>query len=379
MSNRRSSVLWSLQLAGVYTCNTSLLLLATMISLLANPAAAQSEPERLQDPSDPAVAFVRELPPFEPDGKVAGTLRLWGHGSHRRNFMGNLIARWSSEFRRSHPEVGFENRMYGTASAVGALYTDTGDIALLGEEISPAARAAFRRARGYEPTVILVATGSLDINFFDYAHMIFVHEDNPLSGLSLRELEGIFGTEHLRGGESIRTWDQLNVGGYGAGQAIQPYGWQVDVDFALFFRERVLEDSHRWNPSVREYTHLKFADGSQYDHGQRILDALADDLYGIAISNVRYSRPGVKALPLSWRHGEPPVTATKKTLIDQTYPLVRLIPMVIDREPGKPVDPHIREFLHYVLSREGQTALLHETGYLPLSRAVIAEQLEILE
>ena len=359
-------------------CASFLLLSSVFLSLVGIPSA-RPEAQPLQDASDPAVAFVQQLEPFKPEGRVSGTIRLWGHGSHKRNFMGNLILRWSSEFRRWHPEVKFENRMYGTASAAGALYTEAGDIALLGEEISPAARAAFRRAKGYQPTEVLVATGSLDINYFDYAHMIFVHEDNPIAGLSLRELDGIFGAEHRRGGDNIRRWDQLGIDEGWSGHEIQIYAWQVDVDFALFFRERVLEDSHRWNPILREYRHLRYDDGSQYDHGQRILDALAEDPYGIAISNIRYARPGVKALPLAWRHGEPHVMPSKATLIDQTYPLVRLIPMIIDREPGQPLDPHLREFLRYLLSREGQSALLHETGYLPLSRAVIADQLERLE
>lgn len=323
----------------------------------------------------PEVSFVDAQPIYHPLVQVTGTIRLWGHGSHRRNFMGNLLNRWIVRFHQLQPGVKFENRMYGTASAIAALSTGAGDIALLGEEISPMAAAEFRRARGYAPTEISVATGSLDVNFFDYAHMIFVHRDNPLAQLSLAQLEGIFGTKPKLGAINLRTWGDLGLTGEWADRPIQPYGWKVDEDFALFFRERVLGDSHRWNPAIHEFVHITRPDGTQYDHGQQILDALGTDPYGIAISNLRYANPNVKTIALSWRPGEAAVQADQATLIAQQFPLGRIIPAFIDRAPGQPVAPAIREFLRFILSREGQQALVEETGYLPLSSAVIVAQL----
>lgn len=332
----------------------------------------------LQDLRHPAIQFVQGLPPYVPEERVEGVVRLWGHGSHRRNFMGNLVRRWTAEFSRHQPDVLFENRMYGTASAIAALLTGAGEIALLGEEISPASATAFRRAKGYPPTEIQISPGSVDVNFFDYAHMIFVHRDNPLAGLSLAQLEAIFGVEGLRGRGQIRTWGQLGLGGEWQDQPIQPYGWKVDEDFALFFRERVLEHSHRWNPAIREHVHVQRPDGSQYDHGQQILDALARDRFGIAISNIRYAVPEVRAVPLSWNENGSFVAASPSTLIDQSYPLVRIIPAYVDIPPGETAAPAVREFLRYALSREGQQALIEETGYLPLGPAAIEEQLRRL-
>lgn len=323
----------------------------------------------------PETAYVDTLPVYVPQGQVSGTIRLWGHGSYRRNFMGNLLNRWITRFHELQPGVKFENRMYGTASAIGALSVGAGDIALLGEEISPQAALEFRRARGYAPTEFQVATGSLDVNFFDYAHMIFVHRDNPLAQLSLAQLEAIFGTEGRRGSALLRTWGDLGLTGEWADQPIQPYGWKVDEDFALFFRERVLGDSHRWNPAIREYVHVMRPDGTQYDHGQQIVDALSADRYGIAISNFRYAVPGVKTVALSGQPGEPAVQADQATLIAQQFPLVRIIPAFIDQAPGQPVEPAVREFLRFMLSREGQQALIEETGYLPIGPGIIARQL----
>lgn len=345
-------------------------LLATLgigFAVLCAPAAkAESTRHLLGD--DPALAFVESLPAYRPAETVEGRLRIWGHGSFKRDFMGQLLTTWIAEFARHQPRVTFENRMYGTASAIGALYSGTGDIAILGEEISPAALRAFRRARGYDPTGIEIATGSVDVNFYDYAHMIFVHRDNPLPGLTLAQLDGIFGQDARRNGMNLRRWDQLGIRGGLTGSAIQPYGWRTDVDFALFFRERVLEGSHRWNGAMREYEHTTHPDGTSYDHGQRIVDALAGDRAGIAISNVRYATKDVRAVPLAWTAKGPFVHATPATLIDRAYPLVRIIPAFVDVPPGKRMDPAQREFLRFLLSREGQRILIEHSGYLPLGQ-----------
>jgi phosphate transport system substrate-binding protein len=336
-----------------------------LAALLAVPAAAESTKDLL-GAEHAALAFVEELPEYRPAEKVEGRLRIWGHGSFKRDFMGQLLAHWIAEFGKHQPEVTFENRMYGTASAIGALYSGAGDIAILGEEISPAALRAFRRARGYDPTMVEVATGSLDVNFYDYAHMIFVHRDNPVKGLTLAQLDAIFGEEGRRGGGRIRRWGQLGLGTGWTDAAIRPHGWKTDVDFALFFRERVLEGSHRWNGATREYEHEQRPDGTQYDHGQRIVDALAADRHGIAISNIRYARPEVRALPLAWDGKGPFVEATPQTLIDRRYPLVRIIPAYVDVAPGQRMQPAQREFLRFLLSREGQRILIERSGYLPL-------------
>lgn len=324
-------------------------------------------------------AFVAALPAYVPQDRVSGAIRMWGHGSFKHDFMGGLVAKWMEGFRRYQPDVTLENRMYGTASAIGALLAGAADLALLGEEISPAAAAAFERAKGYPPTGIEVATGSLDVNFFDYAHMIFVHRDNPLAHLSLAQLDAIFGAERRRGApQNLRAWGDLGLTGEWAHQPIQPYGWKVDEDFALFFREAVLAGSHRWHTGLKEFVHVTRPDGTQYDHGQQILDALARDRFGIAISNVRYANPSVKALALGVTDAGPFYAPTPANLIAQTYPLVRIIPAFIDRVPGQPIDPKVREFLRYVLSREGQQALLDESSYLPLGAAIIGAQREKL-
>jgi phosphate transport system substrate-binding protein len=106
---------------------------------------------------------------------------------------------------------------------------------------------------------------------------------------------------------------------------------------------------------------------------------LAGDRYGIAVSNIRYAGPNVRTLALGLRGRGPFFEATKETLVSHRYPLARTIPAVIDRPPGAPVDPKVREFLRYLLSRDGQTKVNEDGRYLPLAPVLIKEQLRKIE
>ena len=367
---------------------------AILVLACALPAASPAAGPRLTPPpslDSPAlrptpappdsyeVRLVAGYPPYAPQEQVSGTISLWGHGNAKLPWMHHLIESWEVAFRRFHPGISFDYQMHGTSSGIPPLFTGRGDVAILGEEILPKAAAAFEKAKGYPPLGIEIATGSVDVRNFDYAQMFFVHRDNPLERITLAQADAVFGHEHRRGERNIRHWGGLGLGAEWAAAPIQPYGWAIDDSFGFFIQQTVLGGSHRWNNALREHVHIVHADGSVYDHGQQILDALAKDRHGIAISNIRYAGPEVKAVALAVHEGGPYVEVTKANLIHQRYPLARTIPAVIDRQPGMPVEPKVREFLRFLLSRDGQALINADGRYLPLSPELIAEQLRRIE
>lgn len=313
--------------------------------------------------------------PYKARTTVGGTIRLWGHGSPTTHFMGALVKEWEDGFRRHHPGVRFEDRMYGTASAIPALYTGTGDVAILGREIRPFEVAAFERVKGYPPLGVDVATGSLDVRNFDFALVVFVNADNPVSSLSLEQLDAVFGCEHRRARASARTWGQLGLKGEWAGRAVHTYGSRLSGGFAIFFQDVVMKGSGRWNPDLAEFFDVRQPDGKLLDSGQQVLDAVGRDRDGIGIASLLYRNPRVKPLALAWNAGEAPFAATRENLVERRYPLTRFIPAYLDRRPGEPPNPAAAEFLRYILSAEGQDAIVRDGRYLPLGAAAIREQL----
>src|SRR6202023_1251326 len=97
------------------------------------------------------------------------------------------------------------------------------------------------------------------------------------------------------------------------------------------------------NCDLKEFLDVKQPDGSLLDGGQRILDALSQDRYGIAYSNLRYRNPEVKDLALPRTDDGPYYRATKENLIQGKYPLTRFITTFINRAPGHQVDPKLKE------------------------------------
>jgi phosphate transport system substrate-binding protein len=331
-----------------------------------------------------AVAKELDLPPpySPPQKQVSGRIVMWGHGAlgGRFDFIEAVVKDWEQGFLKYHPGVKFENRLTGTASAIGALYTGTGDLALMGREIWPFEITAFKEVKGYEPTGIDVVTGSYKTRNRGYAIVVFVHKDNPIRGLTLRQLDSIYSVDRKRGGPPVRTWGDLGLSGEWADKPVHPYGFSIARGFADYLEQAVFLNGHRWNPEMREFADLPGSLGGATDGGQRALDAMAKDRYGIAFSGALYGNPDVRPVAIANDDGGPFVLPSEATVMDHSYPLTRIITLFIDRAPGKPVAPHIREFVHYILSRDAQQAVLREGGgYLPILAPDAARELKKLE
>jgi phosphate transport system substrate-binding protein len=362
------------------TAGAGFFLLAAMVCATVQGQQTQGLDEAAPNPAGPEQQALNGLPHYQPKEMVSGTIRLWGHGAPVLDFMGMLVKAWEAEFQRFQPGVSFEYDMYGTASAMGALYTGKGDIAILGQEIYPFETVAFEQVKHYPPLEVEIATGSLDVRNFDFAIGVFVNSKNPLSHMTLEQIDKVFA--YHAGGRSanITTWGQLGLTGEWADKPIHLYGWHESDVFSTFVERAALHNGHQWRCGMKQYAHIHRADGTIYDSGQQIVDELANDPYGMGLSNVRYlHNDAVKPLALGRSAKGPFYAATKATLINRQYPMGRIIPAEINRVPGQPIDPKVREFLRYLLSREGQEQIVRNGKYLPMQPAAARRELEKLK
>jgi phosphate transport system substrate-binding protein len=318
--------------------------------------------------------YLKDLKPYRPAQMVDGTIRNWGN-----NYIPALMRDWENGFRKYQPGIHFETKLPGTEAAMAGLYGGIADIAFVGREIYAPERNAFKGWFGYEPLEIQISSGSYATQHKTFSLEVFVHKDNPLTKLTLTQLDAIFGCEPRRGAKApIRTWGQLGLTGKWAQQPIHVYGYNFDTGMAGYFRLVVLKDSAKWNSEMKDFDNGHEPNGEVINAGVYILQTLANDPYGIAFANVLYANPDVKTLALARKEGEPYYAPTKENVWLRNYPITRYTNLVINRPPGQPVEPRIEEFIRYILSRDGMAAVVRDGAYLPLTEPLIEEQLRKL-
>ncbi len=335
------------------------------------------------------------LPKYQPQQKVSGLIRNYGFA------FGGLLKIWEEGFRKYHPDVTFSDTLPTSDAAFPGLVTGVTDLAPDGGEPAITELLSFYEVNGYHATDITVASGTYDVEGKSPGIVVYVHPDNPIRQLTLQQLDGIFGAERngaLRGfkwdlkaargpEQDIRTWGQLGLTGEWADKPIQTYG-HAPSGTTRFFQLRVLQNSDKWNPNYRGYveTGSKMIDdddrAEQRGGVQWMLrEELLKNKYGIAWTIVPQASkvPGLKPVALAMSPGGPYVMPSKATFQDRTYPLVRNLYFYLNRKPGTPVDPKLQEFLRYILSREGQEAIVANGNYLPLPASLAEEQRKKLD
>jgi phosphate transport system substrate-binding protein len=302
---------------------------------------------------------------YVPQERATGTLRVWGSEQMRE-----LLRLWETGFHRHQPDVRFDERMNGTISAMGGLYAGAADVALMGREIWPEETLAYRQVTAAAPTGVQVALGSFDVPTKADALMVFVRQDSPLAQIRFDQLASLFGCS---GRSPI--WADVGVSGELGKQPVHLYGYSPDNGAGKFFRHLVLHDA-LWNCALHAFENRPVGGGRRIDAGQQIIDALSADPLGIAISNIRYATPAVKALALSEGPGSPFVAPERKEYAAGRYPLTRAVYVFFRCGPaGGECSAAVREFLRYILSREGQQDVGQEGGYGPLPETVRQGQL----
>ena len=312
------------------------------------------------------VHFVQaaELPHYSPEYDVAGEIRLWGSPEDSA-----LVALWEKGFRKFQPRAQLAARLNGPESTMAGIYTGVADISFVARELrQPVDTMAFQWTKLYAPTTIEVANAGLGAQRLATNLAIFVHPSNPLAGLSVAQLDGIFGAEHKRGTANLRRWGDVGLEGEGRARPIRVLAPQVTSIAALFFRRTVLDNSFKWNESLQEVANEEEA-----------LAEVARDPSAIAYARAGSDHGGVRMLPITASAGSPFVALDEKTAADRSYPLSRVVIVAIDRAPRKLLDPRVREFLRYVLSAEGQADVARDGAYVPLGPRDVSAQRKKLD
>ena len=332
---------------------------AIVPTLLLPVAAAFSGPAVHVDPGIPAF--------FPSSAPLSGAFHAIGSDAMR-----SVTERWEAILVHAHPGVVFTYDIEKNFNSIPGLGDGRAQFAPLGRLPSKPEYVAFVEETGYPPSAIRVSNctyGGGPNKDWPHPHAVFVNRDNPLSRLTLAQVDAIFSKTRRRGYPvEVTKWGQLGLTGDWADRPIVLYGvngGEGNRGPANFFRERALGSGV-----------LKELHGAKSE--EFVVPMIAADRFGIGFTGLPFETPGVKHLALAENESAPYSDASLKDVVAGKYPLSRVTYVHFDRPPGMPVEPVLKELLRVALSREGQEAAIAE-GYLPLSAEDAAKERAKLE
>lgn len=285
------------------------------------------------------------MPSYTSVSGVTGNLNSIGSDT-----LNNLMTEWAEGFKKLYPNVNIQIEGKGSSTAPPALIEGTAQIGPMSRPMKAEEIDKFEKKFGYKPTEVKVAIDAL---------AVFAHKDNPIKGVSMKQVDSIFSSTRKKGGSDIATWDQLGLDAW-KGRAISLFGRNSASGTYGFFQEHALGKGD-YKSSVKEQP------GSS-----AVVQGIGADPYAIGYSGIGYKTSGVRALPLASEDGGEFFEASYENCLSGDYPMSRFLILYVNKKPGEPLDKLTLEFLKFALSKEGQQ-VVEKDGYFPLPKDFAAE------
>jgi phosphate transport system substrate-binding protein len=233
-----------------------------------------------------------------------------------------LVERWAEAYMRSHPGVAVYAEGGGTGVGMDELIEGQADLAAASRAMSPDEVQRLVAARGFLGIGVLAGKDALSV---------YVHPDNPVTGLAMEDLRAIFT------GRS-RNWSDFG----GPDLPIEVLARRPTSGTFRLFQDHVLR-------------------GEDYAESARtmattsaIVDAVAGNRAAIGYGGMAYGT-GLTHLALEG------VEPTRDHVRDGSYPLARYLHLYA----AGPLEGEIGRFIDWVLADDGQR-IVAEVGYIPL-------------
>lgn len=293
-----------------------------------------------------------ELPAYEKVSGISGNLNSIGSDT-----LNNLMTLWAEGYKKVYPNVNIQIEGKGSSTAPPALIEATAQLGPMSRKMKNKEQDTFESKFGYKPTPIRTALDAL---------AVFVNKDNPIQGLNVQQVDALFSKNRTCGAvAAAATWGDLGLSGAWASAPISLYGRNSASGTYGFFKKKALCRGD-YKDTVKEQP------GSA-----SVVQGISEDKNGVGYSGIGYTTSGVRTVPLA-KKGIRSVEPTYENVLSGKYPLARFLYVYVNKEPNKPLDPLVQEFLKFVLSKEGQEIVVKD-GYFPMSAALVAADRTQLE
>jgi phosphate transport system substrate-binding protein len=293
-----------------------------------------------------------KLQAYKPVSGVSGTVNSVGSDT-----LNNLMTLWAEDFKKIYPNVNIQIQGAGSSTAPTALTEGTSNFGPMSRPMKAEEIQQFEAKYGYKPTAVPVAIDVL---------AVYVNKDNPIQGLSIAQVDGIFSATRKCGAEAdITSWGQVGLTGTWANRDFTLYSRNAVSGTYGYFKDEALCKGD-FKSSINEQP------GSA-----SVVQGVSESLNGIGYSGIGYVTSGVRAIPLSREDDGNYVTPNFETAVDGTYPLSRLLYVYVNKHPNRPLDQLQLEFVTLVLSKQGQEIVARD-GYIPLPASIAEKTLKEL-
>jgi len=293
------------------------------------------------------------LPAYQKTSGVSGNINSVGSDT-----MNNMMTLWAEAFLKMYPNVKVQVEGKGSSTAPPALIAGTSQFGPMSRTMRATEIDQFEAKYGYKPTQLRTSYDAL---------AVYVNKDNPLEKLTLAQVDAAFSKTRRRGyKQNVTTWGQLGLTGDWANRPISLYGRNSASGTYGFFKEHTLGNGD-YKDSVKEQP------GSA-----SVVQGVTEDRFGMGYSGIGYKTSGVKVVSLAAKDGETFSSGSYEDVKSGKYPLNRFLYIYINRAPGKPLDPLVKEFCKLMFSKEGQEVVVKD-GYLPLPADIARQELAKLE
>ncbi len=294
-----------------------------------------------------------KIPSYKKVSGISGNLNSIGSDT-----MNNLMTLWGESFAKYYPNVKLQVEGKGSSTAPPALISGTAQFGPMSRKMKDKELDEFEKAFGYKPTAFRTSIDAL---------AVYVNKDNPIKGLTLKQVDAIFSKTRAGGyPKDIETWGDLGLTGEWANKPISLYGRNSASGTYGYFKKHALFKGD-YRDTVKEQP------GSA-----SVVQGVTEDRYAIGYSGIGYITSGVRAVPLAEKESDESAEPSMENVMSGEYPLARFLYIYVNKEPGKELDPLVREFLKFVYSKEGQQVVIKD-GYMPLPYKLVKEELDKLE
>lgn len=145
------------------------------------------------------------------------------------------------------------------------------------------------------------------------------------------------------------------------------------------FERKVMVGGNIWNDSAHEVPLALDKTNARTVPSADRARMVGADPCGITFASAGFAGAKTRLVPIAAEKGQPYVTPTLETVRDGSYPLALEVYAYADQLPDQPLDPKLKEFLRFVLSREGQEIVQRDGKWLPLTASMVAGERKKLD